>query len=57
MVFAIAQQVCIVVTGRDVGWIIAVPQQHCAFEHFAQTGASLHPALCKLLCAFCKFVR
>ena len=37
---------------HDVPLFNAVPQQHAAFEHFAQTGAALHPALCKV-CAFC----
>jgi len=32
--------------GHDVAWIIAVPQQHATLEHFDQTSAALHPALC-----------
>jgi hypothetical protein len=46
MVFGIVHQICIVVPGYDVALFIEVPQQHAAFEHFAQTGAALHPALC-----------
>jgi len=40
MVFGIVHQVCSVVPGHDVAWVIAVPHQHAAFEHFAQTGAA-----------------
>jgi len=47
MVFGIVHQLCKVVPGHDVAWFNAVPQQHAAFEHFAQTGAAVHPALCK----------
>ena len=49
MVFGIVHQVCKVVPGHDVAWVNAVPQQHAAFEHFAQTGAAVHPALFKPL--------
>jgi len=45
MVFAIVQLVCEAVPGQHVRWIIAVPQQHATLEHFAQTGAAVHPAL------------
>jgi hypothetical protein len=45
------------VPGHDVLWIIAVPQQHPTFEHFDQTGAALHPALCKLLIPMCALGR
>jgi hypothetical protein len=47
MVFGIVHLVCSVVPGHDVAWVIAVPHQHSVFEHFAQTGAALHPALSK----------
>jgi hypothetical protein len=47
MVFGIVHQLCCVVPGHDVAWVIAVPHQHCAFEHFEQTGAAVHPGLCK----------
>jgi len=46
MVFAIVHQLCKVVPGHDVAWFNAVPRQHAAFEHFAQTGAAVHLALC-----------
>ena len=46
MVFGIVHQVCSLVPGHDVAWVIAVPQQHAMLEHFDQTGAALHPALC-----------
>jgi hypothetical protein len=46
MVFGIVHQICIVVPGYDVALFIAVLHQHAAFEHFAQTGAALHHALC-----------
>jgi hypothetical protein len=46
MVFGIDHQICSVVPGYDVAWVIAVPHQHATIEHFAQTGAALHPALC-----------
>jgi hypothetical protein len=49
MVFGIVHQVCKVVPGHDLAWVIAVPQQHAAFEHFVQTGAAVHPALFKPL--------
>jgi hypothetical protein len=45
MVFCIVLQICSLVPGHDFAWFIAVPQQHAVFEHFAQTGAALHPAL------------
>jgi hypothetical protein len=45
MVFGIVHQVCSVVPGHDVALFNAVPQQHATFEHFAQTGAAVHPAL------------
>jgi hypothetical protein len=45
MVFGIVHQVCSVVPGHDVAWVIAVPHQHATLEHFAQTGAAVHPAL------------
>ena len=47
--FGIVHQVCSVVPGHDVAWVNAVPQQHATFEHFAQTGAAVHPALFKPL--------
>jgi hypothetical protein len=56
MVFGIVQLLCSVVPGHDVAWIIAVPQQHAAFEHFAQTGAALHPALCRPLIPLCAMI-
>jgi hypothetical protein len=46
MVFAIVHQICKVVPQQHVPLFIAVPHQHATFEHFAQTGAALHPALC-----------
>jgi hypothetical protein len=42
-----------VVPGHDVAWVIAVPRQHAAFEHFDQTGAALHSALCKKIEQYC----
>jgi hypothetical protein len=45
MVFGIVHQVCKAVPRHDVRRINAVPQQHAAFEHFAQTGAAVHLAL------------
>ena len=45
MVFGIVHQVCCAVPGHDVAWVIAVPHQHFVFEHFAQTGAAVHPAM------------
>jgi hypothetical protein len=39
--------VCKVVPGHGVRWLIAVPHQNVAFEHFDQTGAAVHPALCR----------
>jgi hypothetical protein len=47
MVFGIVYLVCSVVPGHVVVWFIAVPRQHAAFEHFVQTGAAVHPALCR----------
>jgi hypothetical protein len=38
---------CKTVPGHDVAWIIAVPQQYGAFELFEQSGAAVHPALCR----------
>jgi len=38
-----------VVPGHDVPLFNAVPQQHAVLEHFDQTGAAVHPALCKPL--------
>jgi hypothetical protein len=52
MVFGIVQQDCSAVPGHDVALFNAVPHQHVAFEHFAQTGAAVHPALCNH-CAIC----
>jgi hypothetical protein len=52
MVFSIVHQICSVVPGHDVAWFNAVPQQHATFEHFAQTGAALHPALCRHFAQF-----
>jgi hypothetical protein len=46
MVFGIVHQVCCAVPGHDVSLFNAVPHQHTGFEHFAQTGAAVHPALC-----------
>jgi hypothetical protein len=43
--FGIVHQLCKVVPGHDVALFNAVPHQHAVFEHFAQTGAALHPAL------------
>jgi hypothetical protein len=45
MVFGIVHQTCSAVPGHDVALFNAVPQQHAASEHFAQTGAAQHPAL------------
>jgi hypothetical protein len=53
MVFGIVHQICKVVPGHDVPLFNAVPQQHFVFEHFAQTGAAVHPALFAH-CAFAK---
>jgi hypothetical protein len=47
MVFGIVHQICSAVPGHDIAWTIAVPHQHATFEHFAQTGAAVHPALCR----------
>jgi hypothetical protein len=44
MVFGIVLLVCRAVPQYVVRCTIAVPQQHATFEHFAQTGAALHPA-------------
>jgi len=46
MVFGIVHLVCEAVPGHGVRWLIAVPIQHVAFEHFDQTGAALHLAMC-----------
>jgi hypothetical protein len=54
MVFGIVQLVCKVVPRHDVALFNAVPQQHATFEHFAQTGAALHPALFKRSMVLCK---
>jgi len=56
MVFGVVHLVCVVVPGHDVAWSIAVPQQHTAFEHFAQTGAAAHPALCRRSMSLCVIV-
>jgi hypothetical protein len=56
MVFGIVQQICSVVPGHDVALFNAVPQQHTAFEHFAQTGTAVHPALCKPSMPLCAIV-
>jgi len=49
MIFSIVKLVCRAVPGHDVVWFIAVPQQHPTFEHFEQTGAAVHPALCSAI--------
>jgi hypothetical protein len=56
VVFGIVQLLCRAVPGRHVAWIIVVPQQHAAFELFAQTDAAVHLALCKY-CASHRFHR
>jgi hypothetical protein len=43
-----------VVPGQHRALHNAVPHQHAAFEHFAQTGAALHPALCKFCAEACE---
>jgi hypothetical protein len=56
MVFDIVQQICKVVPGHDVALFIAVLQQHATLEHFDQTGAAVHLALCKPLMLLCAIV-
>jgi hypothetical protein len=53
MVFGIVLQICSVVPQYVGRCSMAVPQQHATFEHFAQTGAALHPALCKSSMPLC----
>jgi hypothetical protein len=54
MIFGIVHLVCKVVHGHDVALFNAVPQQHTTLEHFDQTGAAVHLALCKRSMALCK---
>jgi len=56
MVFGIVLLVCSAVPGNVVRLFIAVPQQHATLEHFDQTGAAVHPALCKHCAPCSKFV-
>jgi hypothetical protein len=53
IVFAVVHLICKAVPGHDVRWIMAVPQQHATFEHFEQTGAAEHPALCRHCASHC----
>jgi hypothetical protein len=42
-----------VVPGQHRALHIAVPHQHAMFEHFAQPGAAVHPALCRHCASHC----